>query len=87
MKLNEITDLINEIFECSLMERKEIRDMFISFPNPRVYDAESKGYKLCLRKTLVNESSRDCIKSIVEKHKLKLKESQEYLIIYTPRKS
>lgn len=87
MKLNEVNDLIDEVFECSLKESKEIGDMFISFPNPRVYDAESKGYKLCIRKTLVAELSRDCIKSIVEKHKLKLKESQEYLIIYTPRKS
>jgi hypothetical protein len=87
MNLDEINNLIKEVFGCSLKESKDIDGMFMSVPNRNIHDAESKGYKYCIKKTLINEPSRNCIKSIVEKHKLRMKESQEYLVIYTPRKT
>lgn len=86
MKLDEVSDLIREVFGCPL-KSEELGDIFISVPNPKVYDAESEGYKLCIKKAIVNESSRDCIQSIVEKRKLKMKESKGYLVIYAARKS
>jgi len=51
--------------------------MFVSVPNPQVYDAESEGYKFCIKKTLVNESSLNCLKTIVEKRSLKMTEIQQ----------
>jgi len=85
MKIEEVNELIREVFSCSL-KSEDIEDIFVSVPNPQVYNAESEGYKLCIKKTLINESSRNCLKSIVEKRKLKMMESKGYLVIYTPRK-
>jgi len=85
MNMDEIDKLITEVYGCSL-KSEDIEDMFVSVPNPKVYNAESEGYQLCIKKTLVNESSRNCLNSIVKKRKLKINESKGYLIIYTPRK-
>jgi len=85
MNMDEIGELITEVHGCSL-KSEDIEDMFVSIPNPQVYNTESEGYRLCIKKTLVNESSRNCLESIVKKRKLKMMESKGYLIIYTPRK-
>jgi hypothetical protein len=84
--MDEIGKLLEEVFRCSL-KSEGIEDMFVKPPNPQVYDAESEGYKFCIKKTLVNESSLNCLKAIVEKRKLKIMESEGYLVIYTPRKA
>jgi len=86
MNMDEIGKLLDEVFRCSL-KSEGIEDMFVSIPNPQAYDAESEGYKFCIKKTLVNESSLNCLKAIVEKHKLKMTESKGYLVVYTPRKA
>lgn len=86
MNMDEIGKLRDEVFCCSLTE-KGIEDMFVKLPNPQVYDAESEGYKFCIKKTLVNESSLNCLKAIVEKRSLKMMESKGYWVIYTPRKT
>lgn len=76
---------MTEVFRCSL-KSEDIEDMFVSIPNPKTYSTESEGYRLCIKRTLVNESSRNCLESVVKKRKLKMMESKGYLIIYTPRK-
>ena len=86
VKLDEVLDLIDKVFECSL-EEKNIK-LFISVPNPEVYDSEAEGYKLLIKD--ISESTLNCIKSIVQKHKLKYlwttHKSEKVLVIYTPRK-
>ena len=86
MNMDEIGKLLDEVFRCSL-KSEGIEDMFVSVPNPQVYDAESEGYEFCIKKTLVSESSLNCLKTIVEKRSLKMTESKGYLVIYTPRKT
>ena len=86
MNLKEISDLFLEITsKCSFKKLKGLY-MGIDIPNPHVYDAETEGCKLRINTLIVNESSRSCIKSIVEKRKLRVTETQEYLVIYKPRK-
>jgi len=86
MNMDEIGGLHDEVFFSCFLKSEGIEDMFVRVPNPQVYDAESEGYKFCIKKTLVNESSLNCVKAIVEKRKLKMTESKGYLVIYTPRK-
>lgn len=84
MKLDEVLDLINKVFECSFD-----MNLFIGVPNPEVHDSEAEGYKLLIKDT--SESTLNCIKSIVQKRKLKYlwttHKSEKVLEIYTPRKS
>jgi hypothetical protein len=82
MKLKEAVDLFFEIdFNCSLDKSKEGLHVGIDKPNSQ------DGYRLLISSSIVPESSHECIKSIAEKHKLKLAsheiESQRYLAIYT----
>ncbi len=83
--MGEINELITEVHGCSL-KSEDIEDMFVSVPNAKAYNTESEGYQLCIKKTLVTQSSRNCLKSIAKKRNLKIMESKRYLIIYTPRK-
>jgi hypothetical protein len=85
--MDEIGKLLDEVFFSCSLKSEGIEDMFVSVPSPRVYNAESEGYKFCIKKTLVNESSLNCLKAIVEKRKLKMTESKKYLVIYAPRKA
>jgi hypothetical protein len=85
MRLEDVNSLINEVFGCPI-KSKDMEDMFITVPNPKVYDAESEGFTLHIKKALVDKSCHDCIKSIVEKRKLKMRESKGYLVIYTLKK-
>jgi len=84
--MDEIDKLHEEVFFSCSLKLEGIEDMFVKVPNPQHYDAEAEGYKFCIKKTLVNESSLSCLKAIVEKRKLKIMESEGYLVIYTPRK-
>ena len=87
MKLDEVLDLIDKVFECSL-EEKKMPELFISVPNPKVYDSEAEGYKLVIKD--IAKSTLNCIKSIVQKRKLKYlwttHKSEKVLVIYTPQK-
>jgi hypothetical protein len=85
--MDEIGKLLDEVFFSCSLKSEGIEDMFVSVPSPGVYNAESEGYKFCIKKTLVNESSLNCLKAIVEKRKLKMTESKKYLVIYAPRKA
>lgn len=85
--MDEIGKLHEEVFFSCSLKSEGIEDMFVSVPNPQVYNAESEGNKFCIKKTLVNESSLNCLKAIVEKRKLKMTESEGYLVIYTSRKA
>jgi len=86
MEIDEIKEIMREVFGCLLEESKEI-EMFWKVPNPQVYNAESVGFELHMHiKTSLKESSRDCLRSVVKKRKLKMNESEKVLVIYTPRK-
>lgn len=89
MDMNEVSGLLDEIFSCSL-KSEDNADIFITYPNPRVYDSETEGCRVFVKKRITDETSRNCIKAIVKNHKLKMIESRErdnlYLVIYTPRK-
>jgi hypothetical protein len=70
---------------CSFKKPKE-EGLFeaILIPSSALYDASAEGCKLRFDTPILDESTRKCIKSIVEKHKLKMTESKESLIIYKP---
>ena len=88
MKFKEVVDLFLEISStCSFKKPKEGLFETIDIPSSALYDASAEGCKLRFDVTILDESSRKCIKSIVEKHKLKMTESKGYLVIYTPRKT
>jgi hypothetical protein len=85
MNKEEISELQTEVMRCFSKESKT-GDIYWSIPNPRVYDSECVGYKLCINKTTVDESSLNCLEAIAEKHKLKIMHLKEgILVIYTPR--
>jgi hypothetical protein len=87
MEFKEATDLFLEISsKCSLKKPKEglFEDIVLPSSTP---DANAEGHKLRFDLSIIDESSSNCIKSIVEKHKLKMMKSEGYLVIYTPRKA
>lgn len=88
MNLKEIGDLHTEIsLKCSLKEPKEGLYVSIIIPHPAVYDSEAEGCKLSINASIVDEPALNCIKSIIQKHKLKLKKTSDSLVIYKPRKT
>jgi hypothetical protein len=88
MEFKEAGDLFLEISsKCSLKKPKEGLFEDIVAPSSTHYDANAEGHKLRLDMSIIDESSRNCVKSIVEKHKLKMAKSEGYLVIYTPRKA
>jgi hypothetical protein len=88
MEFKEATDLSLEISsKCSLKKPKEGLSVDIDVPSSTLYDASAEGHKLRIDMSIIDESSRNCIKSIVEKRKLKMMELKGYLVIYTPRKA
>jgi len=44
--------------------------------------AEPEGYASIISLSIIGEPSRKCIKSIVQKRKLQMKETRDYLVIY-----
>ena len=87
MELKEVRDLFQEISsKCSLKKPKEglFEDIV---PPSSTLDDDAEGSKLRFALSIIDESSSNCIKSIVEKHKLKMAKSEGYLVIYTPRKA
>ena len=87
MEFKEATDLSLEISsKCSLKKPKEGLFVAIDVPSSTL-DASAEGHKLRIDMSIIDESSRNCIKSIVEKRKLKMMELKGYLVIYTPRKA
>ena len=92
MKLDEVNDLLDKVFECFPKESKNrIGDIFYEKPEVSVYDEKAEGYKLFIKASIINESALNCIKSIVQKRKLKYfwatHKSEKVFVIYTPRKA
>ena len=44
--------------------------------------AEPEGYASIISLSIIGEPSHKCIKSIVQKRKLQMKETKDYLVIY-----
>lgn len=91
MEWDEVKDLMDEVFICLRKKAMKIGDVFVSPSDIHIYDSDAKGCKLGIKASLIDDSTRSCVKSIVEKRKLKFGrqniESQEYLVIYKPRKT
>jgi len=68
---------------CSFKKPKE-EGLFeaILIPSSALHDANAEGCKLRFDEPILDESTRKCIRSIVEKHKLKITESKGFLIIH-----
>jgi len=86
MRFEEATALFHEIEDnCSL--KIPSRDAYI--PSRSSYDSEVEGFSLCIN-TEIDNQALNCIKSIIEKRKLKhrwiIHRSQKVLEIYTPKK-
>jgi len=83
MRFEEAVDLFLEISSnCSFKKPKEGLYEGIDIPYLVLHDASAEGCKLRFDMSILDESSRKCIKSIVEKHKLKMMESKGFLIIH-----
>jgi hypothetical protein len=88
MDKDEALELIKKVFECSIRNQEsEELAMHLNVPNPQVYDGEKDGISLSIKNTIKNDAFLVCLKAIVDKRKLKIKQSAEYFIIYTPRKA
>jgi len=79
MNLNEIRALLTEVMKCPIKESTTIEDIFISLSKP--YDPE--GWKLCIKKSLVDYEALSCLKVIAEECKLKIdsKLKEGYFVI------
>lgn len=53
-------------------------------PDFCLFDNEKQGYSLNVKTSLVNAEYRGYIEKIVESRKLWVRESEEYLVIYSP---
>jgi hypothetical protein len=51
-------------------------------PTFTIYDNQKEGFVLLLKAALVNEKYRNYLKGIVKLRKLRIRESEGYLIIY-----
>jgi len=82
MNSNEIKDLITEIFICF---PKKLPDMYIKTSQAGEYHSEAEGNRLVIGATDISESALNCIKSIVQKRKLKIIRGPSEILIYTPK--
>jgi hypothetical protein len=84
MKFKDAEALWLEISSTCFFKKPKKEGLFeaILIPSSALYDASAEGCKLRFDAPILDESSRKCIKSIVERHKLKMTESKESLIIY-----
>ncbi|MDH5782920.1 MAG: hypothetical protein OEZ35_04560 [Candidatus Bathyarchaeota archaeon] len=78
--VKKVAELFFEIeVNCSLEKPKE--GLYVAIGK----DAEAEGYTLCINSSIIPESSYECIESIIQKYKLRMKKSKEYLVIYKPK--
>ena len=83
MKFKDAVDLFLEISStCSFKKAKEGLFEAIDIPSSALHDASAEGCKLRFDTSIIDESSRKCLNSIVEKHKLKMTESKGFLLIH-----
>jgi len=84
MKFKDAEALWLEISSTCSFKRPKEEGLFeaILISSSALHDTSAEGCKLRFDAPILDESSRKCIKSIVEKHKLKMTESKESLIIY-----
>ena len=83
MKFKDAVDLFLEISSaCSFKKPKEGLFEAIDIPYSALHDASAEGCKLRFDMSIIDESSRKCLNSIVEKHKLKMTESKGFLLIH-----
>lgn len=87
MNFKEANALWLEISSSCKFKKPKEEGLFeaILIPSSALYDADAEGCKLRFDDPILDESARKCIKSIVEKHKLRMTESKGSLIIYKPR--
>ena len=83
MKFKDAVDLFLEISStCSFKKTKEGLFEAIGIPSSALHDASAVGCKLRFDTSFIDVSSRKCLNSIVEKHKLKMTESKGFLLIH-----
>jgi hypothetical protein len=83
MKFKDAVDLFLGISStCSFKKPKEGLFEAIDIPYSALHDASAEGCKLRFDMSIIDESSRKCIKSLVESHKLKMMKSKGFLIIH-----
>jgi len=86
MDIKKATDLYLEIFtKCSLKKSKDVSEYIV--PSSSTPNDKAEGTQLRFSLSIIDESSRKCIESIVKERKLKMINSEGYLVIYTPRKT
>lgn len=74
--------LLREIGDCP--ESKLISCIFLK-PQSQASEFLPESYELYIANSFTKAAIK-CIKSIVEKHDLKMKESDGYLVIYAPER-
>lgn len=78
--VKKVAELFFEIqLNCSLEKPKE--GLYVAIAK----NAEAQGYTLCINSSIIPKSSLGCIESIVQKYKLRMNKSTEYLVIYKPK--
>ena len=82
MNKKEVDALLIEVFKCPLKESSSIEDIFFSFSSPY----NPNGWKLCIKKSLVDYKAACCLTEIVNDCKLKMEEDtikKGYYVIHS----
>jgi O-phosphoseryl-tRNA(Cys) synthetase len=77
VNFNEAIDLLEAVSDFQFEPSEEK-------PEFSVMDNQNQGYTLHVKAQLVNEKYRKYLVEIVESRKLRIRESEGYLIIYGP---
>lgn len=85
MKRSEAVQLLKDILEAC-REQIVIDMIYLRQTQQPTQASENEGYQVVVKANL-DKSSRDCLKPIIKKHGLDMKEEKEYLIFYTPQNS
>lgn len=79
MNLDEVKALLTEVMKCPFKDSNSIEDIYFSISKP--YDPD--GWKLCIKKSLVDDKALSCLKVVVEDCELELNSElkQGYYVI------
>ena len=82
MKRSEAVEFLKDIFDAC-REQIVIDMIYLRQTHQPIQASENEGYQVVVKANL-DKSSRDCLKPIIEKHGLDMKEEKGCLIFFTP---
>lgn len=84
MNEKEMKELQDDIW-CSCEKTDDWKMAWI-IPNIQTYNSEVEGISLLIQKDASVKLAMDCLKVIIERRKLKIMQTKEGYVVYSPRK-